>query len=226
MVPLLVLIGTFVKLGPISYDECMALEAPDSISERIIAVAARRFVDDGYGGTSMLAVAKEAKTSKREIYDRFGSKEALFEHVMNYLCALGAQSEQESPATELAEIMADTAQAVLRRFLLAETRGVLVAALGADPSFPDIPRIFWSAGPGQAVEALTQLFLEHPDVAVEDEGDAREIAHTFIMDCVGPPTLSFLFDSSFQMSEAERSALIESAVARTLNRISKGKSHA
>lgn len=219
-------VGTFVKFNTFSYGVHMASGASDSISERIIAVAARRFVEDGYGGTSMLAVAKEAKTSKREIYDRFGSKEALFEHVMNYLCALGGQSEPESAATELSEIMTETAQAVLRRFLLTETRGVLVAALGADPSFPQIPKLFWQAGPGQAVAALSELFLQHPELDVTREEEAQHIAHDFIMGCVGPPTLSFLFDSRFQMSEAERNALIEAKVEQTLAQIIRGKHNA
>ncbi len=215
----MVLSGTFVKVWFFFYDRGMAADPSDSISERIIASAARRFVDEGYAATSTLAIARDAKTSKREIYDRFGSKEKLFEHVMNYLCVLGERTDMSIEASGLSDTMAQTAHAVLNRFLLPETRGVLVAALGADQNFPEIPRIFWNAGPGQAVTALTDLFVAHPDVKISDPEHAEKIAHAFIMSCVGPSTLSFLFDRDFKVERAARNDIVDRAIALTLAQI-------
>lgn len=215
----MVLYGTFVKNEVFFYDRVMAADTSDSISDRIVASAARRFVEEGYAATSTLAIARDAKTSKREIYDRFGSKEKLFEHVMNYLCALGDQTDVSAGASDLPGIMADTAHAVLNRFLLPETRGVLVAALGADQKFPEIPQIFWNAGPGQAVAALRDLFLSNPDIKISDPQTAEKTAHAFIMSCVGPSTLSFLFDREFGVDRAARNDIVERAVAETLRQI-------
>lgn len=189
----------------------------DPISERIVSVAARRFIEDGFGATSMLAIANEAKTSKREIYDRFGSKEALFVRVMSYLCDLGNDASAPEKSATLEGIMKDTARAVLTRFLLPETRGVLIAALGAGPTFPDIPKLFWDSGPGQAVDALATLFAESPELNVRDHQTAQAEAHRFIMSCVAPFTLSYLFDADYVVADSEIEFAIDTAISKTKN---------
>lgn len=189
----------------------MAQPPVDPISDRIVAAAAQRFMAHGYAATNMLAVAQDAKTSKREIYDRFGSKEALFERVMTYLCALGEAADAPVGSDTLEGMMKQTARAVLTRFMLPETRGVLMAAFAAGPSFPDLPGLFWRSGPGQAVEALAALFVEHPDLAVDDIETARRQAHRFIMASVAPFALSFLFDADFVADAQAVEASLESA---------------
>ena len=197
----------------------MASSDLDPISQRIVRVAAQRFISEGYSGTSMLSVAKEARTSKREIYDRFGSKEKLFEHVMDHLCQLGENEQNAPPAETLTDFMAGTARAVLKRFLLPETRGVLIAAFGADSSFPEIPKLFWESGPGRAVSVLADHFVEHPDVAIKDAKTARLEAHRFIMNCVAPFVLSFLFEPDYRVSKDETDDAIASTIRQTLERI-------
>lgn len=194
----------------------MAQTPVDPISDRIVAAAAQRFMAHGYAATSMLAVARDAKTSKREIYERFGNKEALFEQVMTYLCGLGEAADAPAGSDTLEGIMKQTARAVLTRFMLPETRGVLMAAFAAGPSFPDLPVLFWRSGPGQAVEALAALFVEHPDLAVDDIATARRHAHRFIMAAVAPFALSFLFDADFVADPQAVEASLEAALDRVM----------
>jgi AcrR family transcriptional regulator len=49
------------------------------LGDRILDVATELFLADGYGATSIEAVAQRAKISKRTFYHRFPDKAALFD---------------------------------------------------------------------------------------------------------------------------------------------------
>src|ERR1700732_2354545 len=55
------------------------------LSDRILDVATALFLGDGFGATSIEAVAKRAGISKRTFYHRFRGKELLFEAVVRRL---------------------------------------------------------------------------------------------------------------------------------------------
>src|SRR5918911_5687315 len=52
------------------------------LSHRILDVATALFLSDGFGATSIEAVARRAGISKRTFYHRFTGKEMLFEAVV------------------------------------------------------------------------------------------------------------------------------------------------
>jgi AcrR family transcriptional regulator len=49
----------------------------DPLCNRIIAAAFAAFMENGYGGTSMLEIAKRAKVSKRDLYASFANRQAV-----------------------------------------------------------------------------------------------------------------------------------------------------
>src|SRR5437764_15451115 len=55
------------------------------LSDRVLDVATALFLSDGFGATSIEAVAKRAGISKRTFYHRFTGKEMLFEAVVRRL---------------------------------------------------------------------------------------------------------------------------------------------
>src|SRR5438132_11429573 len=55
------------------------------LSDRILDVATALFLSDGFGATSIEAVAKRARISKRTFYHRFTGKEMLVEAVVRQL---------------------------------------------------------------------------------------------------------------------------------------------
>jgi len=55
------------------------------LRERILEVATELFLEQGYGSTSIEAVASRAGISKRTFYDRFDDKAALFAAVVHYI---------------------------------------------------------------------------------------------------------------------------------------------
>src|SRR5947199_3934418 len=55
------------------------------LSDRILDVATVLFLSDGFGTTSIEAVAKRAGVSKRTLYHRFSGKEMMSESVVRRL---------------------------------------------------------------------------------------------------------------------------------------------
>jgi AcrR family transcriptional regulator len=58
------------------------LEDAVEIENKLLAVALRQFLDNGYGGTSMTQIVRAAQISKTTLYSRFSSKEELFRAIM------------------------------------------------------------------------------------------------------------------------------------------------
>src|ERR1700686_5545541 len=79
------------------------------LSDRILDVATALFLSDGFGATSIEAVAKRAGISKRTFYHRFSGKEMLFEAVVRRLI------ERWMPPFDAALIEAPSLAAALSR---------------------------------------------------------------------------------------------------------------
>src|SRR6202790_2979870 len=86
------------------------------LSDRILDVATALFLSDGFGATSIEAVAKRAGISKRTFYHRFNGKEMLFEAVVRRLIERWTPSFDTAllEAPSLAEGLRRTAEHVLR----------------------------------------------------------------------------------------------------------------
>ena len=72
--------------------------------EQLIAVAEQLFLQHGFANTSVNAIVREAGGSLATLYAEFGSKEALFESVLERACcavlsggALGAATDARCP---------------------------------------------------------------------------------------------------------------------------------
>src|SRR5918911_4798758 len=79
------------------------------LSDRILDVATALFLGDGFGATSIEAVAKRAGISKRTFYHRFSGKEMLFEAVVRRMI------ERWSPPFDAALLQMPSLASALRR---------------------------------------------------------------------------------------------------------------
>lgn len=105
----------------------------------------------GYGGTSMLAIATAARTSKETLYRRFGSKQGLFEALVRHNAAdINAEVSAALAGDELppAEALGRFARALLR--LLLGDRSVTInrAAIAEVARSPEFGQILAGAGRG------------------------------------------------------------------------------
>jgi TetR/AcrR family transcriptional regulator of autoinduction and epiphytic fitness len=80
--------------------------------ETILGAAIAAFRDDGYANTSMDCIAERAGASKRTVYNHFGSKEALFEAVVERLfeAAAGLKKVEWDPDRPLEHQLSDFAR--------------------------------------------------------------------------------------------------------------------
>ncbi|MBC8142497.1 MAG: TetR/AcrR family transcriptional regulator, partial [Armatimonadetes bacterium] len=79
----------------------------DSRNETILRAAKRAFLYHGYDSVSMDTIAEEAGTTKRTLYNHFGSKEQLFEAVVRFVARINAANLAEPFA-----VASDPAEAV------------------------------------------------------------------------------------------------------------------
>lgn len=94
-------------------------EDAERLGERILDVATTLFLTEGYGATSIEAVAKRARISKRTFYHRFSGKPGLFGAVVHRLVG------RIRPANDAALFQGGTLEQILEQIALAMVRAAL-----------------------------------------------------------------------------------------------------
>ncbi len=143
-------------------------EAARQLRERILESATELMLGQGYGATSIEAVASHAGVSKRTLYHRFADKGELVQAVVAKVVD-GARASSLDDATEIEP------REALRRFGLTALRAALsppVLALyrlivAESQRFPDLLQaVALSGGRAQAVRTLSTLLRrERPDLS-------------------------------------------------------------
>lgn len=144
------------------YDSRRRREQAERTRRDIIDAAHGLFVDRGYVGTTMTAIAEAAGVAVETIYRGFGSKAALFEAVVESAVAGGAQRAQR-PAEERPAIRAVIEETDPRRQIeryvatqpgIHSRMGPLVVALRAAADAEDSLSDMWERLEGQRLEGM------------------------------------------------------------------------
>jgi TetR/AcrR family transcriptional regulator, mexJK operon transcriptional repressor len=126
------------------------------LRERILTAATELFLAEGYGSTTIEAVAAHAGISKRTFYDRFSDKSVLFTAVVHRII------ERIRPPPEVPLIEGATLSEILRRL----ARMILTAALAPEAlalhhmvnaeavRFPELARTAASDGRREAIDLI------------------------------------------------------------------------
>jgi len=153
----------------------------------ILHTAGRFFLDHGYAGTAMSAIATELGGSKGTLWSYFSSKEELF--------AACVEEKTEAFRAELASVLDPAAPLRLAvegfclrfisRIRLPQSVELYRLLCGESARTPEIGRIFYERGPG-AVEALLAAFLASHIAAgrLRDE-PPLEMAQVLMSLCTG-----------------------------------------
>lgn len=128
------------------------------VEERILDAATRVFLERGFGGASIEEIAETARAGKPTIYARFPGKQALFTAVV-------ARRVQQSTAPEtitvtgatIEERLASVATIILRRVLVAESVGLMRAAIAEAQRFPDLASSVHRMARERGTEAIALL---------------------------------------------------------------------
>jgi AcrR family transcriptional regulator len=136
------------------------------IRERILIDATELFLAEGYGSTSIEAVAKRAGVSKRTLYDRFDDKTALFTAVVHRIIDQ-IRPPPEVPLVEgatLADILERLALLILRAALSPQAIALHRLVNAESARFPELVRAVSSDGSTREAMELIGSLLE-PDLA-------------------------------------------------------------
>jgi AcrR family transcriptional regulator len=180
LVPLLI-----ARIGRPTRNEAAALAA------RVVAAATTHFLHDGYGRTSMEAVARSARVSKRTLYKHHPDKPALLRAVVVSLVGAWREpfdAEPDDPAdlegslTRLGRRMLDVA-------LTPEALALHRLTIAEAGRFPEIVQALHSAGTITAIDRIAMLL--EPVVPADEARWAAEQFQRLIL--AGPQSRALGF---------------------------------
>ena len=144
-------------------------DAADPRLEAILLAAYEVFLDKGISGATTLDIARRARTSKREIYRLFGSKEALFRVMVCSRAGLMRQALVLTPP-QTEEAALQTLERFGREFLALLTHPTTIAvyrlAISEAGRLPEMGRMLDELGRGTVWEALTAWFRQAQQAGV------------------------------------------------------------
>lgn len=139
-----------------------SLAEAEKLTERIVAVATRFFLDQGFDATSIDQIAAEAKISKRTLYTRFPTKADLFEAVIVTAYEAGIKSvettERKSgtPQERLYSLSVSLWAELSTPDSIALDRLVIAAAV----RFPHMARVMNNAGAYRIAQIVERILLD------------------------------------------------------------------
>ena len=160
------------------------------LGERILEIATELFLRDGYGSTSIEAIAQAAGMSKRTFYARYAGKPELFAAVV------GRIVDQIRPppdvpllvGTTLSEILERLAGLMLRAALSPQALALNRLIIGESTRFPELlAGLGGERGRPEAVQLIVSLLDTRLDGAPMTRDDAQFAAGQFIQMVISWP---------------------------------------
>lgn len=155
---------------------------------RILESARSVFLDKGYAGGSMEAIASLAGVSPTTIYRSIGNKDALFEHLVltearriaKILPALDLKGSNPDAS------LRDLAAAIGQQFTQPAVQILLRMILSTLDRFPNLGEQFFQKSLGEARFQVAGYYDQQPVSAVR----SFALAGRFITDCLAAPLMS------------------------------------
>jgi AcrR family transcriptional regulator len=122
----------------------------------VLDAATELFLRDGYGATSLEAVAAAARVSKRTLYARFPGKAALLQVVVARLVTtwLPAFDAEIGQGGDLRETLLGAARVMLATALTPQALGLYRLIIAEIGRFPELAGVMREAGAGAGTERL------------------------------------------------------------------------
>jgi len=167
-------------------------EAAGQLRERILDVATELLLTDGYGATSIEAIARRARVSKRTFYQRFADKPALMSAVIVRLID-SLRPPAHVPLIEgenLEQILIHLGTLILHAALTERVLKLQRLIVAESGRFPDLASaVAKSGGRQEAVTLISELLMRHTRGAQLASPDAVFAANQFLQMIVSLPQL-------------------------------------
>jgi len=182
--------------------------------QQILEAAARLFLKQGYGATSMDAIAREAAVSKATLYAHYKGKDDLFAEMI----AVGA-TEHSAALTDLDLEGPDIRAQLLRiagshvaLLLSPQGLGIYRVVLAEAPRFPELGRAFYESGV-RLKHAMMVDYLTRADASGALRIDQPRRASAEFFGMVGSHLqMHAMLGLGVELSQTDRDAIIGHAV--------------
>lgn len=164
---------TFAMPGRPTLAEAAELE------ERLRKAAVEAFLEHGFDGTTMEAVASAAGISKRTLYARYADKHDLFAAVVDWVLVRQRRDDPilDAPPDDLEAGLTAIGRSALARALDPEIVRLSRIAMNEATRFPEFARAAQSVSWSPRIQAVQKLLTHHVElgtVEVDDVGIAAE----------------------------------------------------
>lgn len=191
---------------------------PTDKGQAIVDAATRVFLGQGYGAASMDAIAAEAAVSKQTVYSHFGSKEALFEAIIQGKCRelMPPDSLKWSPGQNHEEILRLFAHRFLMTILSAPSTALFRVVVAESVRFPELADVFYRAGPATACDYLAGYLGKLHEAGTLSVTEPKESARQFFALLRGDLYFRRLLNLTPAPKSPEVEAVVEKAISTFL----------
>ncbi|MBA2947803.1 TetR/AcrR family transcriptional regulator [Streptomyces himalayensis] len=158
-------------------------EQARQLDENVRECALQLFLEHGYDGTTMDAIAAAAGTTKASLYARFPGKEAVFSSVLAWAIQRTDWPVQEPPPPEpddLEGALTAIAHAAVRRTLDPSMIKLGQLAVAHAARFPEIARRVYGAGVWPRRQLVVDLLNRHAAAGTIVADDPETLAEHFL----------------------------------------------
>ncbi len=186
--------------------------------KRLLDIAAEVFFEVGYDAASTAEIAARAHSSKRALYARFASKEALFLAVIEHRTAKIAERvttmfQAERP---IREMLLDVARELLRLLLSEEHTALMRLVYTQALQFPEATQLMTERGPGRGISKLAAHLRKQSSRGVLSIPDSQIAAEHFAGLLVGDLVHRAMLGQEVPRSQRQIEARAETSVAAFL----------
>ncbi|WP_330999022.1 TetR/AcrR family transcriptional regulator [Mangrovicoccus algicola] len=188
--------------------------------DQVVAGARDVFMQEGFEGASVDAIARAAGVSKATLYSYFTDKRQLFLEVAR--CECQRQSEQARAhalgGRSVRETLTDIAQR-LTAFVLSDFgQSVFRLCVAEAERFPELGRAFYRSGPEQARRSIAEYFRQAVEAGELEIEDCDFAAEQFTELCKAHLWSRLMFNMVSEVTPADVDRIITAAVDMFLAR--------
>ena len=207
--------GTAIAVSTSAADESLLSSRK---RDQIMSGAMKVFLEEGYHGATMDAIAAAAHVSKPTLYNLVGNKEELFEQILRRATddILLPTRRKPSPEISLEEELYEFARHYADVLLSSHMLSLHRLAVGEAQRFPRLGRLFYNAGPAKVLEGMSHYLAtlgERGHLAISDPETA---GHHFFGLVINPARNHLLFFGDGALSDDEIDKFIRNGLVTFL----------
>lgn len=149
--------------------------------QQIVEAARRLFMAEGYGATSMDAIARDAGVSKATLYSHFTNKAELFAAIIGGECQRFSHLlwSPEAEAGDVRSVLLQVARAKVQFTSSPGPRAIYRIVVGESGRFPELGRVFYDNGPRRVLERFADYLQDATERGVLAVPQPRVAAEQF-----------------------------------------------